>query len=210
MRSKLNYKKCSAFLLLGICILSCSSEPKPIDPRVSKITGTTLNGKKIDSTYFTGKVTFVNFLFIGCPGCMMELTMLNDLNKEYGKRGFQILSIAANAPSQLKMFNSDDSSEYAGIRRYYNIDLLSHDLIAECSEDNLKPQPPGEDLVLSALCDNISKYFLKDSTYPHSFLLSKNGRIVKDFLGVGIDTVTGKPESADIRHAVDSLLSAKD
>src|SRR5688572_7841190 len=72
-------------------------EEKLLNQPMPEFMGQTLTGKKIDKAYFKGKVTVVNFMYIGCFACMKEINALNQLQQKYqGNNQFQILGISAN------------------------------------------------------------------------------------------------------------------
>ena len=42
---------------------------------------TTIDGKKIDSSYFSGKITILAFFGFGCGPCYSELRLLDEISK---------------------------------------------------------------------------------------------------------------------------------
>jgi thiol-disulfide isomerase/thioredoxin len=58
-----------------------------------------------------GKVVLVDFFQIICPGCKRAKPMIEDLQKKYGDRGFQVVGIAT-AFENLGMQQADDIKSY--------------------------------------------------------------------------------------------------
>lgn len=54
-----------------------------------------LSGRRVSEADLQGKVTFVNFWFPSCPGCVSEMPKIIEMSHRYQKQnGFQILAIA--------------------------------------------------------------------------------------------------------------------
>lgn len=53
-----------------------------------------LNGKTIDNSSLNGKVTFINFWFPSCPGCVSEMPKVIKMSNDYQGKPFQVLGIA--------------------------------------------------------------------------------------------------------------------
>jgi peroxiredoxin len=66
---------------------------------------TTLSSKVIDNDNSKGKVTFINFWFMGCPGCVAEFGELNKLYVHYAKnKSFQFVAITYDDAKDLPGF----------------------------------------------------------------------------------------------------------
>jgi peroxiredoxin len=63
-------------------------------------------GKTAKVSDYTGKVVLVAFILTGCPHCQHTVSLLNPLQTELGKRGFQAIGLAVNqdAPDRLAEF----------------------------------------------------------------------------------------------------------
>jgi hypothetical protein len=48
-----------------------------IGARVPEFSAITIDGKEISPEYFTGKITVLNFWFLGCPPCLAETPGFN-------------------------------------------------------------------------------------------------------------------------------------
>jgi peroxiredoxin len=153
-------------------------ENRLLNKPMPEVTGSTLTGKKIDKAYFKGKVTFVNFMFIGCFACMKEINALNQLHdSNKGNTTFQILGISANTAEQLLHFNSVDTSTYSRIRMALKTEPIAYDLMAECAIQSIKQAN-----TLGRECTTISERFLFNA-HPTSFLIDKKGTIRKVITG---------------------------
>lgn len=53
-----------------------------------------LQGKRIDNAALQGKVTFINFWFPSCPGCVSEMPKVIKMSQDYSGKDFQVLGIA--------------------------------------------------------------------------------------------------------------------
>lgn len=53
-----------------------------------------LNGQTVANANLQGKVTFVNFWFPSCPGCVSEMPKVIKMSKDYQGKAFQVLGIA--------------------------------------------------------------------------------------------------------------------
>ena len=64
-------------------------------------------GKTAKVSDYLGKVVLVAFILTGCPHCQHTVSLLNPLQTELGKRGFQVVALAVNdeAPQKLAWFN---------------------------------------------------------------------------------------------------------
>jgi thiol-disulfide isomerase/thioredoxin len=72
---------------------------------------TTLAGVKVDPTSLSGKITVVDFWFIGCPPCRAERPKLNEIVDEFGDR-VRFLSFALDKPDALKAYLNSNPFKY--------------------------------------------------------------------------------------------------
>ena len=63
-----------------------------------------LTGKTYILKELTGKVVVINFWFVECKPCVMEMPELNELVEEYKEKDIVFLAIALNDNKQLKKF----------------------------------------------------------------------------------------------------------
>ena len=63
-----------------------------------------INGNKIDLKNNQGKITVVNFWFINCPPCRMEIPDLNSLVEKYAADSVRFVAVALDQKFQLEEF----------------------------------------------------------------------------------------------------------
>lgn len=63
-----------------------------------------MNGKKVNLESFKGKVVLINFWFINCPPCRMEIPDLNELKAEYAGKNVEFLAITFDSKSLVDEF----------------------------------------------------------------------------------------------------------
>ncbi|MEY3342956.1 MAG: hypothetical protein RL090_640 [Bacteroidota bacterium] len=73
---------------------------------------TDMNGKSYSNENLKGKVTVLNFWFIECKPCVMEMPDLNKLVQKYEGKDVVFLGIATNKEPQLKEFLSKTKFQY--------------------------------------------------------------------------------------------------
>jgi len=78
---------------------------------VPSFSATTMTGVKIDPASLSGKLTVVDFWFIGCPSCEVERPKLNAIVDEFGDR-VRFLSFALNKPDALKEYLNTNPFKY--------------------------------------------------------------------------------------------------
>lgn len=64
----------------------------------------TVDGKAINEQYFKGKLSIINFWFIGCTPCVAEIPGLDKLAATYGKEKINYLAIARDSEKWVKPF----------------------------------------------------------------------------------------------------------
>lgn len=63
-----------------------------------------LLGKMVDLNDLKGKVILLNFWFINCPPCRMEMPDLNELKNEYKDQDVEFIGITFDQPNQINQF----------------------------------------------------------------------------------------------------------
>jgi peroxiredoxin len=110
----------------------------PMDQDQSELVGTQaldfelvdLTGKKYKLSELKGKVVVLNFWFVECKPCIMEIPELNELTEEFKGKEVVFLAIALNEKKQLKKFikttlfkynivsNGQSSSDSYGVKGF--------------------------------------------------------------------------------------------
>jgi thiol-disulfide isomerase/thioredoxin len=82
----------------------------PFKP-VPAFSATTLAGVKVDPASLGGKITVLDFWFIGCPPCRAERPKLNEIVAEFGDR-VRFLGFALDKPDALKTYLGSNPFKY--------------------------------------------------------------------------------------------------
>jgi thiol-disulfide isomerase/thioredoxin len=98
------------------------NSPKPGESK-SFVTGTfptnfkekTIRGNRIELDKLKGKVVVLNFWFVGCPPCRMEIPELNELTKEFAGKEVVFLGIALDGQSAVEQFIMKTPFDYQQI-----------------------------------------------------------------------------------------------
>ena len=94
--------------LVSLCLLLSvegASTPRPL----ADVSVPVPKGKPIRLSQYRGKVMVIALISITCDHCAASLKLLDQLQKEYGPRGFQAFAIAAddNAEKMLQVIHLD-------------------------------------------------------------------------------------------------------
>lgn len=183
----LHLKIMKTLLIITICsVFLCAKEYTLLDKHVPSFSGITLNNTKIDSAYFNGKVTLVNFWSMGCRPCMKEMPFLSQLDSIFPDQDFQVLSIAPHSRERLAAFNSDKISQYSSFRKAIGTGIIKFDILPECEVTKKSPYDTDEHLTLAYDSDEISKLFEVEA-YPTTFLIDRSGVIRYIHFGYPMD-----------------------
>ena len=75
-----------------------------IGAKATDFTVKDLKGKKYALTELKGKIVIINFWFVECKPCVMEMPELNELVEEYKGKDIVFLALALNEKKQLNTF----------------------------------------------------------------------------------------------------------
>lgn len=193
-------------LIITICtVFLCAKEYSLLDKHVPSFSGITLNNTKIDSTYFKGKVTLVNFWSMGCRPCMKEMPFLAELDSTFPDQDFQILSIAPHSRERLAAFNSDKPSHYSRFRKAINTEIIKFDILPECEVTKKSPNDDNEHLTLTYDSEEISKLFEVEG-YPTTFIIDRSGIIRYIHFGYPMD-VSDSLYKKQLTTEIETLLN---
>jgi len=98
------------------------STPKPGESK-SFVTGTfptnfkakTIQGNRIELNQLKGKVVVLNFWFVGCPPCRMEIPELNELTKAFAGKEVVFVGVALDEKADVEQFLVSTPFEYQQI-----------------------------------------------------------------------------------------------
>ncbi|MEP7198123.1 MAG: TlpA disulfide reductase family protein [Saprospiraceae bacterium] len=63
-----------------------------------------ISGKVITPEYFDGKISLINFWFEGCPPCVAEIPILNEIMDKYGTTNFNYVAIGNDSEVDISEF----------------------------------------------------------------------------------------------------------
>lgn len=108
-----------------------------------------LNGNRLTKTHLKGKVTVLNFWFIGCSPCEMERPSLNDLTKLYSdNKDVVFVAFAKNDKEQLTNFLKDNPILYS---------------VVPTDKDFIKTRFEINEYPVNIIIDRDGKYFFNSS-----------------------------------------------
>jgi len=120
-----------------------------------------LNGRSVPLSDFRGKVVLVNFWATWCGPCRFEIPSLIEFQQTYGDRGFVVLGVATDdeGKSVVEPYVRDEQFEVAGQKVSINYPILL-----------------GNDAIADQFGGIIG--------IPTTFLISREGKIVKQVIGL--------------------------
>jgi peroxiredoxin len=202
--SNMRLFKSSIFVLLIVLSVNVFSQQKKnsindlLDKELPYFKGLLLSGDSISSSDLKGKITLIQFLYLGCMPCMHEVPYYNDLYKSLDKNKFDIIAICPETIITLKKFNENDTTSPAhALHKFYKIDKINYKVIAECKEQIYPFGRPQ--------CSTISgKFYL--SGYPFSVLVDKSGIIRKIYGGFTNDENEAKKMIDELKTDIIKLM----
>ncbi|RYD56408.1 MAG: TlpA family protein disulfide reductase [Sphingobacteriales bacterium] len=92
------------------------------------------SGKLWTNQKLEGKVTLVNFWFVGCAPCMAEFRYLDLFLDSINHEDFQVLTFARNTSNQIDEFLNGNREDYNFIKKFNYISAPKFDIIPSCKE----------------------------------------------------------------------------
>ncbi len=120
-----------------------------------------LDGKDVPLTQYKGKVVLVDFWATWCDPCRVEIPWLIEMQQKYSAKGFTVLGVSM-----------DEEGKSAVVPF----------LAKERFEVNGKKLPMNYPIVLGN--DDIADKFGGLIGYPTGFLISRDGKQIKKFIGL--------------------------
>src|SRR6267143_1994757 len=134
---------------------------KSIGQPAPEVTFKDLDGKDATLTQYKGKVVLVNFWATWCEPCYVEIPWLIEMQQKYEAKGFMVLGISM-----------DDEGKSA----------VAPFLAKERFNVNGQKLPMNYPIVIGS--DDVADKFGGLLGYPTSFLISRDGKIVKKVQGL--------------------------
>jgi thiol-disulfide isomerase/thioredoxin len=156
-----------------------------LNRNVPEFSGYMLDGTSVNQSILVNKIVLLNFMFIGCQGCMLELPQLSKLDEKFRSDQFMIVSVIGNGIEDIKSYQGtgDTTKIFYTIRKTFKYDSIQHLIIAECKNVEKKGSPDA----IQTCTDNISKKF-QIHAYPTNLLIDKYGKIVKTYNNLLIES----------------------
>jgi cytochrome oxidase Cu insertion factor (SCO1/SenC/PrrC family) len=138
--------------------------------------GKSMKGTDFSSENFKGKVTLINFWFLGCQPCMREIPYLNEIDSIYSGNNFQVISIASNSKSDLISFvDTTKRGIGASHRKWHKIKSIRYEIIPACKKNGVHKKSKYN-YVLDRGCNDIARdYFV--SGMPVTYIIDVRGII---------------------------------
>ena len=131
------------------------------------------DGRRVRLEDLRGQVVVLDFWATYCPPCREEIPHLVRLQKRLGPQGFRVIG--------LNVGGEEDQPKIADFVKQYGIQY--------------QLASPDEETVQLFLAD--------DDRIPHTFVIDRQGRLVRDFVGYDEDA------AADLEQAIATALSSK-
>jgi len=148
--------------------------PAVLDTKVQ-----TLDGGSLKLSDFADKVVILNIWATWCGPCRLEMPELVKMNQEYGSRGLVVLGLATS---------SNERNDPEHVKEYVRTQKIPYKIIWD------------DGTLSSALVQAVQGR----SVIPQSFVISRDGRIVKHFTGF---SAYSTPQL--MRQAVEEALADK-
>ncbi|PYU15435.1 MAG: alkyl hydroperoxide reductase [Acidobacteria bacterium] len=147
----------------------------PADAPVPEVTFKDLDGKEVPLSQYKGKVVLVNFWATWCEPCQVEIPWLIEMQQKYSSKGFTILGVDVDdeGNNEVSAYTAKERFNVNGEKLPMNYPILR-----------------GNDAVADKFGGLLG--------YPTSFLISRDGKIVKK--------VQGLVDYDEIKNAVEGQL----
>ena len=135
---------------------------------------TTLYNRQLKLADYSGKVIIINFFASWCAPCRMNLTDLIKIKQEFRGRGVEVMGLVAQ----------ENDPNIASVRRFVRLQQINFPVIWDDG----------------GLGDSLAKTVKALSVLPQTFIIGKDGRILKHFEGFSLATTP-----ALMRKALDEV-----
>lgn len=154
----------AAAVVIADNFFSKHSKPAPVraqGPDAPKVAFKDLEGKDVSLDQYKGKVVLVNFWATWCAPCRIEIPWFIEFQRKYGARGFTVLGVAMDdeGKSVVEPYVRDENFELEGKQLAINYPILLGN-------------------------DDVAQKFGGLIGIPTSVLISRDGKIVKRFIGL--------------------------
>ena len=106
-----NILLCCLFLALSVS-LAAQTKQAPAQPAYN-FEAATMDGSKMDTAAFRGKVVVFNLWFVNCPNCIEEITKLNQLVTDYqANKDVVFIALASSRKADIEKFLKKNPFNY--------------------------------------------------------------------------------------------------
>lgn len=145
-----------------------------------------VRGAPIKLANYSGKVLVVNFWATWCGPCRLETPELVQLHKEYRSQGVEMVGLSTDDPK----FSADS------VRDFVKDFQVEYPIAWATSQ-------VASSLMLSATTDIAQTYVRGRDAIPQSFVVARDGRIVKRF--IGYNQMSSPPQ---LKQAIEEALKS--
>jgi peroxiredoxin len=149
-----------------------------VGKKVPPYQSTTIDGKRIDSTYFKNRITILCFFSFNCSPCRHELSLLSELGKTLPKEKYQILLLGDATEKDLRDLRAYHARTSGKWKRRLGIDTLAFDIVSDC------PDNPVRAIMRS--CRGATVATFKVYGNPTTFFINQQGIIKKVSIGFAV------------------------
>jgi thiol-disulfide isomerase/thioredoxin len=176
MKNFLNMLLCAVVLsAITACFYGCKGGSSPSAANAGalgdepSVTFKDLQGNNVTMAGLKGKVVLVNFWATWCEPCHDETPMLIHMQQEYGAKGFTLLGIAMDEEGTKIVAPYVQSTQFS-----------------------VDGHPAGINYPIVLGSDDIATQFGGLLGMPTSYLISRDGKIIKKYIGSLTDTQVAK------------------
>ena len=181
------------------------SELKVIGKQFPSFSLTSLDNILVNNDSLVGKVGVINFMYIGCPPCMTEISYLNGLQNDYKDKDVKLICFAPHTPKMLSLFtgiekdNSQLTIAFEQLKKMFRVPKIEYPIIPACIIGR-EARIEGENIRLGPDCTYITDHFFVNS-YPQTFIVDKKGVVRKVIYGFSNDG-----NIIEYKKSIDELL----
>ncbi len=157
-------------LLFAILMMPIVLPAQSLNKPLPDFSATGISGKNWTNKDLLGKVTLINFWYIGCLPCMSEAPYLSALKDSISDKNFQLISFAKNNKDDLETFltgKSDNKDQTVAILRSAFSLKINYEVIPGCQFGTVT-KPAKND------CEYINRT-IGITTFPTTLIIDKKG-----------------------------------
>lgn len=170
----------------GRALPSTPTSLTTLPPNVLEAELKSVRGAPIKLGNYAGKVLVVNFWATWCGPCRLETPELVQLHKEYKSQGVEMIGLSTENPEA-------SAESVRSFVKDFNVDYQIGWATSEVASS----------LMLAATTDVAQTFVRGRDAIPQSFVVSREGRIVKRF--IGFNQMSSPPQ---LKQAIEDALKS--